>query len=84
MKKQNEDFAIIHDTPKGQLLITKEPNDGECVFTIWVRAAYKGEIGLAKIEKRADYEDADIFFEWLKDYEAVKKTVNKALNQEYL
>ena len=27
MKKQNEDFAIIHNTPKGELLISRERKD---------------------------------------------------------
>lgn len=79
-----KDFAIIHNTPKGQVLITKEPNGYDYIFTIWVRTAYKGEIGLTKIDKRITYGNADIYFERLRDYEVVKKIVNEVLNQEYL
>ena len=35
MKKQNKDFAIIHNTPKGQLLITREPEDEHEIITIY-------------------------------------------------
>ena len=45
MKEQNEDFAIIHNTPKGQLLITKELGDDEYIITLWVNL----EIGMAKL-----------------------------------
>ena len=48
MKKQNEDFAIIHNTPKGQVLITREPKDEREIITIWVRLE---DIGMAKFIK---------------------------------
>lgn len=45
MKKQYEDFAIIHNTPKGQLLITKEFGDDEYIITLWMDL----ETAMAKI-----------------------------------
>ena len=45
MKEQYEDFAIIHNTPKGQLLITKELGDDEYIITLWVNL----EIGMVKL-----------------------------------
>ena len=81
MKKQNKDFAIIHNTPKGQLLITKEFDDDEYIITLWINI----EIGTAKLAlKIADEELADKVFEAYRDYELAKTSINTALNQEYL
>ena len=54
MKKQNEDFAIIHNTPKGQVLITREPEDEHEIITIWVRLE---DIGMAKFKMTIKDED---------------------------
>lgn len=81
MKEQYEDFAIIHNTPKGQLLITKELGDDEYIITLWVNL----EIGMVKLAlKIEDEEIADKAFEAYRDYELVKTAINTALNQEYL
>lgn len=81
MKEQNEDFAIIHNTPKGQLLITKEFGDDEYIITLWINI----EIGTVKLDlKIKDEEIADKAFEAYRDYELAKTAINTALNQEYL
>ena len=81
MKKQNKDFAIIHNTPKGQLLITKEFDYDEYIITLWMDL----ETAIAKIEMTiANGEIADKAFEAYRDYEVAKTAVNTALNQEYL
>ena len=81
MKKQNKDFAIIHNTPKGQLLITKEFSDDEYIITLWMDL----ETAIAKIEMTiANEEIADKAFEACRDYELAKTGINTALNQEYL
>ena len=81
MNKQNEDFAIIHNTPKGQLLITKELNDDEYIITLWVNL----EIGMGKLAlKIEDEEIADKAFEETRDYNKAKTMVNEILNQKYL
>lgn len=81
MKEQNEDFAIIHNTPKGQLLITKELGDDEYIITLWVNL----EIGMVKLAlKIEDEEMANKVFDGSKDYEKAKTMINNALNQEYL
>lgn len=81
MKKQYEDFAIIHNTPKGQLLITKELGDDEYIITLWINI----EIGTVKLDlKIKDEELADKAFEAYRDYELAKTAINTALNQEYL
>nr|DAT24169.1 MAG TPA: hypothetical protein [Caudoviricetes sp.] len=81
MKKQNEDFAIIHNTPKGQLLITKELGDDEYIITLWINI----EIGTAKLAlKIEDEELANKAFDAYRDYELAKTAINTALNQEYL
>ena len=83
MKKQNEDFAIIHNTPKGQLLITREPDGDDEIITLWINL--EGKIGMAKIQITiADEEIADKAFEIYKSYEVAKMAINTALNQEYL
>ena len=82
MKKQNKDFAIIHNTPKGQLLITREPEYEHEIITNWVRLE---DIGMAKFKKTIKDEDlADRAFEKYKDYEVTKTAINSVLNQEYL
>lgn len=81
MKKQYEDFAIIHNTPKGQLLITKELGDDEYIITLWIDIV----IGTVKLAlKIKDEEIADKAFEAYRDYELAKTAINTALNQEYL
>ena len=81
MKEQNEDFAIIHNTPKGQLLITKELGDDEYIITLWINI----EIGTAKLALKIGNEEiADKAFEIYKSYEVAKMAINTALNQEYL
>lgn len=82
MKKQNEDFAIIHNTPKGQLLITKElDDDDEYIITLWIDIV----IGIVKLAlKIKDEEIANKAFEAYRDYELAKTAINTALNQEYL
>ena len=81
MKEQNEDFAIIHNTPKGQLLITKELGDDEYIITVWINI----EIGTAKLALKIGNEEiADKAFEIYKSYEVAKMAINTALNQEYL
>lgn len=78
-----KDFAIIHDTPKGQLLITREPNGDDVIITIWVRL--EGDIGVAKLQMTIKDEDlANKAFEEYKNYEVAKTAINTALNQEYL
>lgn len=81
MNKQNEDFAIIHNTPKGQLLITKEFYDDEYIITLWVNL----EIGMGKLAlKIEDEKIADKAFEETRDYNKAKTMVNEILNQKYL
>jgi len=81
MKEQYEDFAIIHNTPKGQLLITKELGDDEYIITLWMDL----ETAMAKIEViTANEEIANKAFEAFRDYELAKAAINTALNQEYL
>ena len=81
MKKQNKDFAIIHNTPKGQLLITKEFSSDGYIITLWMDL----ETAIAKIEITiANKEIADKAFESYRDYGLAKTAVNTALNQEYL
>ena len=81
MKKQNKDFAIIHNTPKGQLLITKEFDYDEYIITLWMDL----ETAIAKIEITiANEEIADKAFEAYRDYEVAKTAINTALNQKYL
>ena len=81
MKKQNEDFAIIHNTPKGQLLITREPDGDYEIITLWINL----EIGMAKLALKIGNEEiADKAFEIYKSYEVAKTAINTALNQEYL
>jgi hypothetical protein len=81
MKEQYEDFAIIHNTPKGQLLITKELGDDEYIITLWVNL----EIGMVKLAlKIEDEEMANKVFDGSKDYEKAKTMINNTLNQEYL
>lgn len=81
MKKQNEDFAIIHNTPKGQLLITREPDGDDEIITLWINL----EIGMAKLALKIGNEEiADKAFEIYKSYEVAKMAINTALNQEYL
>ena len=81
MNKQNEDFAIIHNTPKGQLLINKEFNDDEYIITLWVNL----EIGMGKLAlKIEDEKIADKAFEETRDYNKAKTMVNEILNQKYL
>ena len=81
MNKQNEDFAIIHNTPKGQLLITKELYDDEYIITLWVNL----EIGMGKLAlKIEDKKIADKAFEETRDYNKAKTMVNEILNQKYL
>jgi hypothetical protein len=82
MKEQYEDFAIIHNTPKGQLLITKElDDDDEYIITLWIDIV----IGTVKLAlKIKDEEIANKAFEAYRDYELAKTAINTALNQEYL
>ena len=81
MNKQNEDFAIIHNTPKGQLLITKELYDDEYIITLWVNL----EIGMGRLAlKIEDKKIADKAFEETRDYNKAKTMVNEILNQKYL
>ena len=82
MKKQYEDFAIIHNTPKGQLLITKElDDDDEYIITLWIDIV----IGTVKLAlKIKDEEIANKAVEAYRDYELAKTAINTALNQEYL
>nr|DAY26214.1 MAG TPA: hypothetical protein [Caudoviricetes sp.] len=81
MKKRNKDFAIIHNTPKGQLLITKEFSSDGYIITLWMDL----ETAIAKIEITiANKETADKAFEAYRDYEVAKTAVNTALYQEYL
>ena len=81
MKKQNEDFAIIHNTPKGQLLITREPDGDYEIITLWINL----EIGMAKLALKIGNEEiSDKAFEIYKSYEVAKMAINTALNQEYL
>lgn len=78
-----KDFAIIHDTSKGQILITREPEGDDVIITIWVKL--EGDIGMAKLKMTIKDEDlADKAFEKYRDYEVAKTAINTALNQEYL
>lgn len=78
-----KDFAIIHNTKKGQLLITREPEDKHEIITLWIRL--EGDIGMAKLQLIIKDEDiADKTFEAYKYYEIAKTAVNEILNQEYL
>lgn len=82
MKEQNEDFAIIHNTPKGQLLVTREPEGDYVIITLWVKL---DEIGIAKLQLTIKNEEiADIVFEAYRDYELANTAINTALNQEYI
>lgn len=76
-----KDFAIIHNTPKGQILITKEPNGDDIEITYWIMM----DFGMVKIVmKTNDEEKADKDFERFRNYEIAKEIVNEILNQEYL
>lgn len=78
-----KDFAIIHDSPKGQILITKEPDGDDVIITIWTRL--EGDIGMAKLKMTIKDEDlADKAFEEYKNYEVAKTAINTVLDQEYL
>lgn len=78
-----KDFAIIHNTKKGQLLITREPEDKHEIITLWIRL--EGDIGVAKLQLTIQDEDiADKAFEAYKHYEVAKAAINEILNQEYL
>ena len=81
MKKQNKDFAIIHNTPKGQLLITKELSDDEYIITLWMDL----ETAMVKLALKIENEEiANKDFEEARDYNKAKTMVNEILNQEYL
>lgn len=81
MKKQNKDFAIIHNTPKGQLLITKELSDDEYIITLWMDL----ETAMVKLALKIENEEiANKAFEEARDYNKAKTMVNEILNQEYL
>lgn len=83
MSREIKDFAIIHDTPKGQLLVTREPEGDDVMITIWTRL--EGDIGIMKLEMTLKDEDiADKAFEEFRDYEKVKTAINNILNQKYL
>lgn len=74
MKEQNEDFAIIHNTPKGQLLIIKELGDDEYIITLWINI----KIGTAKLVlKIEDEEIANKAFEAYRDYEVAKTALTQ-------
>lgn len=76
-----KDFAIIHDTPKGQILITKEPNGDEIEITYWIMM----DFGMVKIVMKTNSEEkADRDFERFRNYEIAKEIVNEILKQEYL
>lgn len=81
--EKQKDFAIIHDSPKGQILITKEPDGDSEIITLWARL--EGDIGIAKLKMTIKDEDlADKAFEKYRDYEVAKTAINEILNQEYL
>ena len=82
MKEQYEDFAIIHNTPKGPFLITQElDDDDEYIITLWIDIV----IGTVKLAlKIKDEEIANKAFDAYRDYELAKTAINTALNQEYL
>lgn len=83
MSREIKDFAIIHNTPKGQILITREPEDDDEIITIWSKL--EGNIGIMKLEMTLKDEDiADKAFEEFRDYEKVKTAINNILNQKYL
>lgn len=74
MKEQYEDFAIIHNTPKGQLLIIKELGDDEYIITLWINI----KIGTAKLVlKIEDEEIANKAFEAYRDYEVAKTALTQ-------
>lgn len=73
------DFAFIHNTPRGQVLIFREPEK----VTVMLKIKNIGTASLAiEINEAEDIEDE--VFEGLKDFEKVKYLINNALKQEYL
>lgn len=83
MAEKTTDFAIIHNTPKGQLLITREPEGEDEIITLWIKL--DNEVGMAKLRITIKDEDiADKAFEEYRNYEVAKTAINSALNEEYL
>jgi len=79
--EKQKDFAIIHNTPKGQILITKEPNGDEIEISYWIMM----DFGMVKIVMKTNSEEkADRNFEQFRNYEIAKEIVNEILKQEYL
>lgn len=76
-----KDFAILHNTPKGQLLVTREFDFEDYIITIWFQTE---KTGLMKMSvSTEDKKKANEIFEKHKDCEYVKESVNKIFNQEY-
>lgn len=78
-----KEYAFIHETEKGQILITKEfePQTEEFNISIWF--PLKGASGKAEV-RIEDEEQAEEIFQNLKKFEAMRENLNLILNQNYL
>lgn len=77
-------FAHIHNTEKGQVLITKEYDPDKEVYqlTIWFPIQ---DVALGKAEVTIEQEEtANEAFENLQDFNILKSNLNTILNQQYL
>jgi hypothetical protein len=78
-----KDYAILHPSEKGQILITKEFDTEKELFEITLWFPLKGASGKASF-KIEDENEADAVFEKLRDFETVKENLNLILNQDFL
>lgn len=77
-------FARIHNTEKGQILITKEyePEKDFFLISIWFLIE---DIGLGKVKIEIKEESsADTAFVRLHDFSVLKAQLNMILNQDFL
>lgn len=80
----NHTFAHVHNTEKGQVLVTKEyePDVDNFLITIWFPV---DEIGLGKVKIEVkDEESAGITFTKLASFQVLKANLNMILNQDFL
>ena len=78
-----KEFAFIHETAKGQILITKEfePETEDFNVSIWF--PLKGASGKAQV-RIEDEEQAEEIFQNLKNFEAMRENLNLILNHKFL
>ena len=77
-------FAHIHNTAKGQVLITKEYDPEKEVYEITIWFPIK-DVALGKAEVQIENEEtANEAFENLQDFDTMKSNLNTILNQQFL